>query len=140
MSAHKWWRITNISNRINSVAGERSIAEIKFNNVQGVENNNSSKAFANSFLNSNYPPSKAFDSNASTFAHSAIENTASGYGWAIGYEFDQPVEVISVSLQARQDMNPDWGQEWQTASLQCSDDGLTWQNYGLISPLVSKMD
>lgn len=138
---YKWWRITNIVGRTD--LKNISVAEIRFNNEQGVVSNNPAKGFANSFLTDKYLPSNAFDGNTATFAHCVsfeAQLDKSGKNWAIGYHFDNNVKVTSVSVQMRPDMQPNFGQEWQTADIEFSDDGVIWIKCGTISPSITTMD
>lgn len=136
-----WWRITNIDGRIDK--NNISVAEIRFNNEQGAISDNPTKGFANSFLSASYVSANAFDGNPATFAHCASlsnNNGAFGKNWVIGYQFDTEVNVTSVSVQMRQDMQSDFGQEWQTADVEVSADGITWVKYGKIEPMIAAND
>lgn len=134
----KWWRIIGVKN---AKAGEgsnksRSIAELRFHTFSGLTGATASKAFAASAL-SGYSIVSAFDNNPSTFFHSGYNYTAE---WFIGYKFDNPEILNNVSLQMRGDMEPNYFQEWQTADIESSEDGITWTKCGTIAPRITNMD
>lgn len=141
MSAHKWWRVINITVRTGAFS-VRSAAELRFINSEGIDSNVPSKAFSESIFGAGYEAGNAFDNNAATMAHSETfgTNNQQGYLYYIGYQFDTPVTVTSIAVQMRQDMTPDFGQEWQTAVIQCSDNGIDWAYYGYIDPKISHMN
>ena len=140
-SAFKWWRIINITVRTSEFP-VRSAAEIRFINAEGVNSNVPSKAFSESIFDTGYEAGRAFDGNPSTMAHSETfgTNNQKGYLYYIGYQFDTPVTVTSISVQMRQDMASNFGQEWQTAVIEASDDGVLWFKRGEIRPMIATMD
>lgn len=141
---YKWWRVINIQNRVRaSPLYSHSIGRLLFDNLEGAPSDNQLKGFSLNSYNdlSNYNASKAFDGNNGTFANSidydaGVVNT----GWYIGYEFDAPVTVTGVKIQTRGDITEANGQEWQSADIEGSDDGMTWVKVGRISPMVDKMN
>lgn len=141
-SAHKWWRISNIVNRFNSKPNYSfSIARIIFVNSNGAATSNPSRAFAASAYNNlaDYRADKAFDGNANTFANSDIDKNGV-LNWFIGYQFDEPVVVEEIRLQARPDLAITHGQEWQTADIEVSDNGVDWVKYGSINPQTAALN
>lgn len=143
MAGHKWWRFNNIVNRFKENPDQyQSIGLIDFINDKGEPSNNPSKAFSKSSYAgmSDYDGAKAFDGNPNTFANSAAAPFDSVIEWWIGYKFDVDVNVTSVRLQTRQDMLIDFGQEWQSADLEYSDDGVIWFYDTTILPKVKALD
>lgn len=141
MAGHRYWSITNISNRDNTYP-VRNVATLRFNNKNNVISNNTNNGFSNS-----HPSDKpqrngyaAFDNDPSTLADADSNSANSGFKWRIWYVFDEPQEVISISCQMRQDMQSSWGWEWQTADVEYSDDGINWVRYGNIQPKIAAMD
>lgn len=139
----KWWRVKNIKHRIDKPASNlRSVAILKFINNKGLPCNNGSKAFSNSSFSGAYTAAQAFDNNTGTWANSAssVNQVTSGVGWHIGYQFDEPASVFEVQIQPPSALSESSGQEWQTADIEYSDDGVTWVKYGVIEPRVAAMD
>lgn len=134
----KWWRIKAIKNADDGDGSNksRSVAELRFNTLSGLTGSTVTKAFAASAL-SGVPISRAFDGNSNTFFHSGYDYTGD---WFIGYQFDAPEALTSISLQMRGDMQPAYKQEWQTATIEYSDDGVAWTKYGVIEPKIANMD
>lgn len=147
MSAHKYWLITNIVNRVEFFIGGRTVNEIRFNTKSGAVSNNSAKGFSNSFsaYDTSQTGDKAFDG-TDKIAHSTFSTeynydpSVAGLNWRIWYVFDEPQEVVDISLKMRPDMQPEWGQEWQKADIYTSDDGLIWRYYGFIEPKIAQMN
>lgn len=138
MAGHKWWRISNIVVR----GGEYfTVATISFNNSEQVPCNKPEYGFSSSTYTSSTAGDRdaknAFDGNLSTIAAGSISQDPQ---WSIGYKFETAVNVTSISLQMRQDMQVGWGQEWQTAYIDFSDDGVSWVKYGFINPLITEND
>ena len=143
----KWWRITNILNRFPKLQGSANdysidVSELRFINSDDIDSNNPTRGFSlDSYPEYNIIAGNAFDDNPQSMAGSRNQTSAAKIlKWYIGYEFDTPVAVTDVSVQARQDMQPNYGREWQTATVQYSDDGVTWFDYGAIEPRVAAMD
>lgn len=137
----KWWRIINITVRKADVH-VRSAAELRFINNGGYVSNEPSRGFSESFFNQNYLAGNAFDGISTTLTHSkgGVVNEADGLGWYLGYEFANPVIVESIAVKMRHDMGATEGQEWQTADIEVSDDGINWVKYGYIEPNITAMD
>lgn len=70
-----------------------------------------------------FPASNAFDGNPNTFWNAAATPTVALPQW-IQYQFPSAVDVVSFSLQMRNDSNPDQGP--RDFSLQASNDGSSW--------------
>lgn len=141
---YKWWRVINIQNRVRaSPLYSHSIGRLLFDNVEGIPSNNPLKAFAlNSYNNlDRFSAGKAFNGTNTDFANSA-EYAASviNTGWYIGYEFDVPVTVTDIKIQARSDITEPNGQEWQSADVEVSSDGINWVKVGRIAPNVAKIN
>lgn len=138
MAGHKWWRISNITTR----GGEYfTVATLSFNNLEQVPCNKPEYGFSSSTYTSSTAGDRdaknAFDGNLSTIAAGNISQDPQ---WYIGYKFETAVNVTSISLQMRQDMQAGWGQEWQSAYVDFSDNGVDWVVYGFINPLISEND
>ena len=116
MAEYRYWRITKISTRLTPNSWV-SADYVNFNNNKNIamlaENLNVSDT--------------AWDDGDSKPTH--ILNQDNSYwtsrnnidkGVSITYDFKEPVEVTSISLRMRQNMQPTWGQEWQEAGIQCS--------------------
>lgn len=139
MAGHKYWRLKNVTTRIEDYS--RNACEIRFVNTENILSNDPTKA--NGGVNDGTSVAgNAFDGNISTLVHSVwgSEKTGNGKDWFIQYAFNTPVTVTQIQLQMRQDMQPNWGHEWQTADVECSDDGTTWTLYGKIEPKIAQMD
>lgn len=142
MTGHRYWRLTNITTRLASHNdGSRAVAEVGFSTLSGKLSNEKGKGFTNSNISVNSVDA-AFDGDPNTLMHSTYMGQAdyspdiTGRNWYIGYKFDEPQEVTAVSMQMRQDMQPQWGQEWQTCDLQYSDNGADWHKYITIEPRI----
>lgn len=142
MAGHRYWRLTNITTRLASHNdGSRVVVEVGFSTLSGKTSNETGKGFTNSNIAGSNADA-AFDGNLNTIVHSAYlghpDYNASvvGLNWYIGYRFDEPQEVTAVSMQMRQDMQPQWGQEWQTADLEYSDNDIDWYKYTTIEPRI----
>lgn len=137
-TGHKWWRIANIEIRTpGSLA--RHAAEIRFNDIQEYTFAN---AFSNSFTNRG-EPWRAFDNDTGTSAGSNSSTSgagANGLDWYIGYKFNDNIVVNAVSLMMLQNVNYNFGTEWQTADIEVSDDGIEWVKYGTIEPRIAQMN
>ena len=140
VSGYKYWRVINITVRTEAFP-VRSAAELRFINSEGIDSNVPSKGFSESIFAAEYKAGNAFDGNPSTMAHREPfgTNNQQGYLYYIGYQFDTPVTVTSIAVQMRQDMTPDFGQEWQTADVEFSGDGIEWLKYGTIEPRIASM-
>lgn len=139
----KWWRVKNIKHRIDKPESNlRSVAVLNFLNTEGVKCDQPSRGFSNSSYTAAYTADKAFDGNNSTWANSAVSTSqvTSGIGWHIGYQFNTPVTVTAVQIQVPGSLTESSGQEWQTADVEYSNDGVTWVKYGVIEPRVANMD
>lgn len=139
MSAHKYWRVSNIVKRANTSSDRGIIVGfINFINLENIPCDNLSNVIAQSFA-SGYPPTNAFDSNQTDYTI----NDYSRYNyteWWIGYKFDTPVEVSAIKLQMYTGMGSEWGYEWQAADVDYSDDGTNWSFYGSIAPNIARLD
>lgn len=146
----KWWRVSNIINRLSvnpstdsGAFADGTVAELRFISKSGEISNNPSRAISESFVD-DYLDSKAgsaFDNNPQTYAASQYKSRGGGiHKWWIGYEFEYPTEILQISLLPRQTMQSSWGQEWQTADIEYSLDGINWEYYGKIEPRVDSMD
>lgn len=146
MAGHKWWRVSNIKNNHYLNTGgiasfSQSIAVLHFIGGGIVHNTSDlTKAFSKTQYSDNYKAKNAFDNNKNTIAHNRNSNIDDMEDWHIGYEFNTPVSVSHIGLQARQDMSPKWEQEWQIATIEYSDDGVDWVSYGYIEPKIQHMD
>lgn len=136
MTAHRWWRVSNIVTRLktgSSVYGH--VAELRFINKEGIDTYVRQNAISESAWDNSgaYQAYNAFDNNPNTIAHQLRESQ----GWWIGYIFDEPVEVTTLHIRMRAD---DLGQEWQAADVEYSDDGVIWHYQGSVFPLIGAMD
>lgn len=141
-SMYRWWRISNIVNREQtSPEYGQSVAELVFVTEQGVLSNNQNNAFSNgSYVDINSTPetynaAKAFDGNINTLSAAPQQSTSQPLFWKIGYRFDVDVTVSAIKIRPRQDAG--YGQEWQTADIEASDDGINWFKYGSIAPMIA---
>lgn len=136
MAEYRYWRITKIINRLTPNSWV-SADYVNFNNNKNI-----------AMLAENLTVSDtAWDDGDSKPIH--ILNQDNSY-WtsrnnsnkdvSITYDFKEPVEVTSVSLRMRQNMQSTWGQEWQEAGIECSQDNVHWIFYGIISPKIGQMD
>ena len=134
MSAHRYWRLINITRLNTSNNFYIVIPELNFISSEGIESTDPTKALGNDYL-SNKPPSNAFDKNSTTIFQTVTKSNLTDLSscW-IGYRFDTPVDVVKVQIQSRQDSAQYSGFEIQTASVEYSDDGITWVSYGFINP------
>ena len=147
MSGHRWWRVSNIKIRDGATSLHGSCAELRFNTMSGIESNIPSNG-----LSAHYPSDRpdlnayaAFDNDPTTFTYSnwSDENNKQNTGywnWWIGYKFDTPQLLKNISVQMVQWMGANTGQEWQTAQIDYSDDGVNWIKYGIIDPKITKQD
>lgn len=134
----RYWRVSKIVIRVYTLDIEGHAAELRFNTVSGIESNDPSRGISANQLNDKYIASNAFDNNPNTMAFNAYKSDGGGLQtWWIGYEFAEPQVVRSVSVQMRRDRS-DTGLEWQTADIECSDDGINWVKYGVIEPRITK--
>ena len=134
--AARYWRVARIVNRRSSQYW-RSVGQLVFICTDGTESYTPANAISESVYDAESTAGKAFDGTNDTFAASAslpngTNNEANGLKWWIGYVFDTPKSVISVKAQMRSDM-PDisydgdtLGQEWQSFTVQYSEDGISW--------------
>lgn len=141
MDSYKWWRIINIVQRRGDMYS-KSVTELQFIDANNVNlATDPSKAFSASSWSSSYLPSNAFDGNTSSYAYTAEGITfQESIDWYIGYEFDEPVKIKYIAVLPWQSMRANYGQEWQSARIQVSNNGSDWKFYGFILPFVKQMD
>ena len=135
MAEYRYWRITNIKPR-------EDVSWISADYINFINNKNISLTLANLTISDT----------VSDGGKSQVSNilTQDNTYWAwnnnieiktnISYDFGTPVEVTAIQIRMRQDMQPTWGQEWQEAVIQYSQDKINWIFYGIISPKISQMD
>lgn len=144
MAAHRWWRVKNIQTRNATSNFGRTCAELRFINTENILSNNPQKAIAESASASSGiegPPGNAFDGDINTISHNGNYGSyAQASAYWLGYVFDTPVTVVQIQVQMRKNMNSAWGQEWQTADIEYSDDGTNWIKFGYIEPKIAAMD
>ena len=136
MAEYRYWRITKISTRLTPNSWV-SADYVNFNNNKNI-----------AMLAENLTVSDtAWDDGDSKPIHILSQDNSywtsrnnSNKDVSITYDFKEPVEVTSVSLRMRQNMQPTWGQEWQEAIIQCSQNNTNWIFYGIISPKIGQMD
>ena len=133
----KYWSVTNISCTIPT--SSKTLSIINFNSNLDY---NIIDTFASSVANDNYNQTRAFDNSPSTITHSAYTNITPEFNlsWRLGFQSDIDINVTSINLQMRQDMDVTWKQEWQSADIEYSLDGITWHSYGSINPNIPHMD
>ena len=133
----KYWSVTNISCTIPT--SSKSLSIINFNSNL---NYNIIDTFASSISGDNYNETRAFDNSPATITHSAYTNITPEFNlsWRLGFQSNIDINVTSINLQMRQDMDVNWKQEWQSADLEYSLDGITWHSYGSINPNIPHMD
>ena len=74
MSAHKYWRVSNIVKRANTSSDRGIIVGfINFINLENIPCDNLSNVIAQSFA-SGYPPTNAFDSNQTDYTINNYSN------------------------------------------------------------------
>lgn len=138
MDKYRYWRISNITTRSRDYF---TVATVSFNNSEQVPCNKPEYGFSSSTYTASTAGDRdaknAFDGNLSTIAAGNISQDPQ---WFIGYKFETAVNVTSISLQMRQDMQVGFGQEWQTATVEYSDNGTNWMFYGYIAPNIGEMD
>lgn len=135
---YPYWRISNIKNRL-STQFYKSIGNLKFITTTGIISDNPLNAISESYYSENTKSEKAFDGLENTYTLSASlpdgSNTeVNGSKWWIGYNFETPVELSSIELTIRSDMqgtvdnisDNSLGQEWTSFLVEGSLDGVTW--------------
>lgn len=144
MSAHKYWRVTKIYTRLEKFGSDYTVdvAEVRFLTKEGVLSNNPSKGYSPSALPEyNIIAANAFDGNPATMAGSRNNNSqAVILAWYLSYTFENPVTVIGLGVQMRQDMRPEYGREWQQCDLEYSDDNSNWTKLATLYPRLAQMD
>lgn len=135
----RWWRVSNIETLASEV---RSAATLLFNNNLDIQSTDITKCFSESFSSASYPVEKAFDNDSSTYTRSrAFSSYEEGLkNYYIGYVFEKPVQVLSISVQMQTTLSTNVNREWQTAFVEYSLDGTSWKYYGLIEPKIPKLD
>lgn len=130
-TSFNYWRISNIKNR-GSDQTYKSVGNLLFKTKTGEESTNPSQAISESNYSPETSAAKAFDKQGTTYSlsQSSSENT-----WWIGYRFDTSVEISSLEITMRHDMNGvidnitdnSLGQEWDSFQIDGSEDGITWE-------------
>lgn len=134
MSAHKYWRVSNITTTDYATARDHEVCELDFINTENIPCNDPSKGISLNAYSSNYVAGNAFDKNTSTKAGSIAND--SEHSWWIGYKFDTPVTVEKIRVIN----STSAGRQWKSATVDCSDDGVSWDLYGTITLPVSQVD
>lgn len=131
MGAHRFWRLSNLktAGNVGMIA-----AEVVFYNEAGVDMSVGGSALSSKGYNDvRGDPRRAFDKNSSTDFLNDYQNMSLSESY-IGYESPSAYELYRVGLLMRQ--GGLYGSDmWQTASVQYSDNGEDWFQYGFISPL-----
>lgn len=132
MAGHKYYIVTNIT-LLNPREVHCTFAELAFINDKALQTNKTENViFSSQYNASDIKGINAFDKNPNTITANSPNENYSLY-W-IGYKFDEPVVLQSVGVQARQD---DYiNQNWQTADVYYSDDGINRKYYGRIEPKI----
>lgn len=135
----RWWRVSNIE----TIASEtRSVATLLFNNNLNIQSTDVTKCFSESSNSTTYSVEKAFDNDFSTYTRSrefsSYEEGLREY--YIGYVFEEPVQVLSISAQMQSTLSTNVDREWQSAFIEYSLDGNSWEYYGFIEPKIPKLD
>lgn len=129
---YKFWRCSNIKTEPSEEKAilNNSIAKLDFKNTENLKISSIYNSFSSSnerLGSSGYLRTSefAFDENPETHAHSrtAID---SAENYTIGCMFDTPVEVTSLGIQARHDLNTIWGETWQSCTVEKSENGFDW--------------
>lgn len=135
MLQYRYWKITNIYNRL--LTNWISASYVELNNDKNL-----------SMLKENLSVSHTDKSDSTSSGANLI--TQENSKWtatsrnssdiSIVYDFKEKVFVSSINLKMRYDMQESWGQEWQVADIYVSDDSLSWIKVGYIEPEISSMD
>lgn len=153
LNFYKYWRISNIEKRLNTDP-YRSVGNIVFHSKEGLISNDPSKAISQSSLSEDNDASKAFDGLENTYSLSGnlpdgTNTMEHGESWWIGYNFEKLVELDSVDISMRYDMegtvdnktDNSLGQEWTNFQIDGSNDGVTWNTVYFCSyPKIFKND
>lgn len=124
---YKYWRLSNISMLTNNNSGDYWVFKLHFLTKSGVLADNPLKASAESVATGS--PGNLLNDDQSTYMVSAKNKHNI---WWFQYEFENPEWVTDVVFRG----GVNWGQEWQTADLECSLDGVTWFKFYTIEPRI----
>lgn len=120
----EYWRISNIK-----TSGKKDLISLKsleFKTKSGKVSDNLSYVFSSGSSDSVLKgPQNAFDNNESTYTEADLDSS-----WSIGYKFDTPEELDSVSISMK---NPENLLEnegfWTSFDIEGSNDNLEWVFY-----------
>ena len=152
-TSYQYWRVSNIKNR-RADQFYRSVGNLIFKANSGEVSDNPAYGFSESHFDSDSLPGNAFDGLDSTYTLSSsledgTNNKEHGSSWWIGYKFSKPVELDSLAVSMRYDMEKEvykygedfLGQEWTSFAVDGSDDGLSWATvFSCFSPKIFKND
>ena len=135
MLQYRYWKITNIYNRL--LTNWISASYVELNNDKNL-----------SMVKENLSVSHTDKSDSTSSGNNLITQENSKWTTtsrnssdiSIVYDFKEKVFVSSINLKMRYDMQESWGQEWQVADIYVSDDSLSWIKVGYIEPEISSMD
>lgn len=150
---YPYWRISNIEKRLNTDP-YRSVGNIVFHTKDGLVSNDPSKTISESSFSEETDASKAFDGLDNTYSLSGnlpdgTSTIEHGEDWWIGYNFEKSVEINSIDISMRYDMEGEvdnitdnsLGQEWTSFQVDGSDNGIDWDFvYTCPEPKIFKND
>ena len=129
LDKHRFWRIPRVYARNVGRTDHFCGWEIRFNTLTGEKSNNPNKGFSNGSWDSFWTPNRAFDGNVSTSAGGFHPKQNPTEPYTIGYEFDTPQYVGSISVLMRRDTR-NINEDWMFCLVEYSDDGIEWFHKG----------
>ena len=129
LDKHRFWRIPRVYARNVGRTDHFCGWEIRFNTLTGEKSNNPNKGFSNGSWDTFWTPNRAFDGNVSTSAGGFHPKQNPTEPYTIGYEFDTPQYVDSISVLMRRDTR-NINEDWIFCLVEYSDDGIEWFHKG----------
>lgn len=130
MASHAYWRVNITAN--NGSASNVTIAEMQYRTTVGGANVATGGTASATNNLSGYPPSQAFDGNASTFW---VTNT--GPTVYLAYHFTSAVAIVEYTMAARNDNTAFLGDTPKNWTLDFSDDGTNWTTLATVTGQTS---
>lgn len=128
LEKHRFWRVGEVFTKNTGVAPHWFDGwELRFNTLTGGQSNEPSRGFSTNAWGSSWMSGNAFDGNVLTNAGGFHPKEANSDKYSIGYEFDAPQHVYSISVLMRRDHN---NSSWIYATVEASDDGIDWTTKG----------
>lgn len=145
-TSYKYWRVSNIKNR-RADQFYRSVGNLIFKAKSGEVSDNPDYGFSESHFDSDSFPGNAFDGLNTTYTLSSsleggLNSEEHGKSWWLGYKFLNPVELESIKVSMRYDMEEEsLGQEWTYFNVDGSNDGISWTLVSIVNePKIFKND